>query len=262
MPRDCGLIVSRVARKQYSIATMPSSVDRLHHGDAGEVEMTQRGSAATRIQSIERGRRNRSAIYKLQKAARRLGALHHSLKGTRIRRMSELSVAVAHGKVSGVAFSVESEETLRKLRLWEQGDEEMHTREALEARYQNRSHPGVWYWLNVWWAMAMTEVDAHLHSGMPKHAYVTLYVGVCKLLLEEDEEWDYEEAVRIVEEAWECDSHGHAHLSQSMFNDSLFEVRCADALRSGERHFSCATAARASPCVARTPVVHPPHVTL
>ena len=170
---------------------------------------------------------------KLQKVVRRLGALHNSLKNTRIRHMSELSLAVAHGKVSGVAFRVESEEALKKLRLWEQGDEAMHTREALEARYQNRSHPGVWHWLNVWWTTAMVDVDikhsaagagTHQPSGMPKHAYVSLYVRVCKLLLEEDEEWDYDEAVRIVEEAWECDSHGHARLSQSMFNDSLFEA--------------------------------------
>ena len=47
---------------------------------------------------------------------------------------------------------------------------------------------------------------------------------VCKALLEDDEEWDEAEAVRLVEGAWKEDSRGTERLTRTMFNDSLFEV--------------------------------------
>ena len=77
---------------------------------------------------------------------------------------------------STVTIEAKDQEQLHLLRLWEQCDEAMYTREALEARYANRSHGGVWKLLNMWWEAAMAS-----NSGkylMPKVAYVAAYVRV------------------------------------------------------------------------------------
>lgn len=58
---------------------------------------------------------------------------------------------------------------------------------------------------------------------MPKHVYVDLYVRICKVLLEQDEEWNEEEATRIIGEAWSEDSRGQPSMTRTVFNDSLFE---------------------------------------
>lgn len=108
----------------------------------------------------------------------------------------------------------------------------MYTREALEARYANRAEPAVWHALNRWWALAMEQNDMDPESqSMPKGVYIALYVRVCKALLDEDDEWDEEEAVRLTEESWAEDSRGKPQMNRSMFNDGLFEVRvCSYAL--------------------------------
>ena len=58
----------------------------------------------------------------------------------------------------------------------------------------------------------------------PQDVYVALYVNICKALLEDDEEWDEGEAIRLCEEAWEGDSRGTGRMTRTMFNDSLFEL--------------------------------------
>ena len=65
----------------------------------------------------------------------RMGSL---LKRVSIRRMADLPLEMAReaGKIN---LTVESEAALKQLRLWEQGDEELYTREALEARFSNRT---------------------------------------------------------------------------------------------------------------------------
>lgn len=223
-PRDKGEMKKRM------MAQRQATINRLATGGKADVEY--RAEAAERIQAHARGRQGRLSVVtlRLAKVQRVVGVLCQTLRVIRIKRMSELSMAAAHGKLHGVAFSVENEQELRKLRLWQQGDEEMHTREALEARYRNRSHPGVWHWLNEWWKAAMGEVVEQTASDppLPKNAYVAVFVRVCKLLLDEDEEWDEIEATRIVEDAWEEDSHGLGHMTRSMFNDAVFELaECA-----------------------------------
>ena len=176
-------------------------------------------SAVAKIQAIARGHRTRKDLRKrwgkVTKTIRTTGSL---LKGVRIRRMSELPLAISRERVT---TKVEGEEELRKLRLWEQGDESMYTREALEQRYRNRADKLVWRYLNIWWATAMAHGKLQVTDEMPKSVYVDLYVNVCKALLEPDEEWDEAEARRLVEGAWEEDSRGTNRLTRSMFNDSL-----------------------------------------
>ena len=75
------------------------------------------------------------------------------LKGARIKRMSELPAAMT----GGVTMQVQSQEELKNLRIWEQGDANLYTREALEQRYANRSHKDVWNYLNIWWTSAMVN---------------------------------------------------------------------------------------------------------
>ena len=46
-------------------------------------------------------------------------------------------------KCQGVVTTVESKEEAEKLRLWQQGDEEMYTVQSVQARYENRFDPEV-----------------------------------------------------------------------------------------------------------------------
>ena len=132
--------------------------------------------------------RETAALRTIQKAAKgwkahnRLIMQHLSLlKSCRIQRMSELPVAVQREAANkkGVQLEVASAAELESLRLWEQGDAMMYTREALEQRYANRSHKEVWKYLNVWWHTAMSHAgeDPEL-GGMPKTVYVNLYVRI------------------------------------------------------------------------------------
>ena len=59
--------------------------------------------------------------------------------------------------------------------------------------------------------------------SMTKAAYISLFVRVCKQLLDDDDEWDEEEATRMTEESWAEDSRGKSMMNRSMFNDGLFE---------------------------------------
>jgi hypothetical protein len=72
---------------------------------------------------------------------------------------------------------VSSHEELKQLKLWQQGDVTLYTVENLEKRYANRSHKGVWYYLNLWWDTALTSSGLSADSPtMPKHVYIELCV--------------------------------------------------------------------------------------
>ena len=142
------------------------------------------------------------------------------LKNARVKRMSELPVALA----GEVVMTADSADVLSQLRLWEQGDASMYTRDALEARHRNRSDPQVWKYLNAWWCVAMGSAKPSMDAIMPKEVYVGMYVRVCKALLEDGEAWDEQEAIRLVEGGWHDDSRGTGRLTRTMFNDGLFEL--------------------------------------
>ena len=131
-------------------------------------------AATVSIQSFFRGEVVRSAYgSKWLKARDAIRVTTSLLRRVRIKRMSELPLAV--GKESGrVVLSAQSEAELANLRLWEQGDEAMYTREALEARYANRSDKMVWQHLNTWWVTAMAHCGLAETASMPKHAYMEL----------------------------------------------------------------------------------------
>ena len=151
----------------------------------------------------------------------RMGSL---LKRVSIRRMADLPLEMAReaGKIN---LTVESEAALKQLRLWEQGDEELYTREALEARFSNRTDKQVWKYLNVWWETSLHHAGLRVDQEMPKQTYVDLYTRLCKALLEEDEDFDEPEAIRLTEEAWLEETRGHGGgMTRTMFNDSLFEL--------------------------------------
>ena len=174
--------------------------------------------AATRIQAVSRGRRVRRTN-KWRGAAHIVCGANSLLKKIRITHMSQLPLAIDR---SVVTIEAKDQEQLDHLHLWEQGDEALYTREALEARYANRSHDGVWKLLNLWWEAAMASNSGK--DRMPKAAYVAVYARICKVLLEETEEWDEAEVIRLVEESWQTDSRGKGSLTRTMFNDSLFEL--------------------------------------
>ena len=68
----------------------------------------------------------------------------------------------------------------------------------------------------------MTHAGLSGANHMPKSLYVDLYTRLCKALLEEGEEWDEDEAVRLTEDAWKEETRGGV-MTRTMFNDSLFE---------------------------------------
>ena len=100
--------------------------------------------AAEAIQARHRQRMQRRRVLKNQVFIS--CAIGSALKRVRITRLADLPIALAResGKVT---MSVEDEQRLAGLRLWEQGDEEMYTRENLEKRYRNRSNKQVWHYV-------------------------------------------------------------------------------------------------------------------
>ena len=159
----------------------------------------------------------------LQGLVARTVGINSLLKGTRIKRMSDLALIDR----SAVSVTATSAEELASLRLWEQGDEALYEREALAARYANRSNPEVWRILNQWWWVTLTQSrgEASQPPSAPRAAYLQMMVLVCKALLEEDEEWDEGEALRLSEAAWQEDARGDPlTISRSLFNDAIFEL--------------------------------------
>ena len=107
-------------------------------------------------------------------------------------RMAKLPLALS----KRVLLTVEHPEDLSGVRHWQQGDADMYDLQALEQRYLNRLDKGVWKHLNLWWVTAMRKARLPVSSGMPQADYTSLYVRVCKALLEDGEEWDEAEALR------------------------------------------------------------------
>ena len=184
---------------------------------------TEEENAAVLLQSAARGRTARKEVRSIKnwRTVRVVVKTGQLLKGIRIKRVSELSLAFDKSRAT---LSVESEEALKNLKLWEQGDEALYTRENLEARYRNRSDPDIFRALTEWWefAMLLSGGDPEAPS-MTKAAYISIFVRVCQQLLDDDEEWDEEEATRMTEESWAEDSRGKSMMNRSMFNDGLFE---------------------------------------
>ena len=62
------------------------------------------------------------------------------------------------------------------------------------------------------------------NAVLPRAAHQLLCVALVRALLEEDEAWDEQEALRLARQAWETDTRGENALSRTLFNDSLFEL--------------------------------------
>jgi hypothetical protein len=103
-----------------------------------------------------------------------MAAVGSKLRHVRVTRMSELPLAM--GRVSAnVKLEVKSDEELKEMKLWEQGDASLYSVENLEKRYANRSHKGVWKYLNLWWDTALTSSGLPADSPtMPKQVYIEL----------------------------------------------------------------------------------------
>lgn len=136
------------------------------------VAIALKTSQITALQAASRGfltrRKMRSKWKSTKSVIRSFGSL---LRNVRIKRMSELPLAIAMG--GSVATKVESEEALGSMKLWEQGDEALYTREALEARYRNRSDKRVWKWLDIWWTTAMEHGGLNPADGCVARARAT-----------------------------------------------------------------------------------------
>lgn len=181
---------------------------------------------------------------RLKERAQVLKVMSHGFKEARIRSQ----MAEAQEQKEAVVTEVESNEHRATLRLWQQGDEALQTREALEERWRNRSDPEIWRVLNQsWWTTAQTSLEAEAGGAsfdefeeIPREAYVGILMRMNRAMLEADEQWDEEEARKIAEAAWDEDSRGLAMMTRSMFNDALFEfvdgARCSRQMRGARTH--------------------------
>ena len=138
-------------------------------------DAARREAAATEIQAMYRGKSSRLRYFNSlwSRARNAITGTSDLLRRVRIRRMAELPLAC--GKESGsVAISVESEAALANLRLWEQGDAALYSRESLEARYSNRSDHAVCKQLNTWFDLAMAHAELPKSEDLTECAYVEL----------------------------------------------------------------------------------------
>ena len=139
-------------------------------------------------------------------------------------------------KCQGVVTTVESKEEAEKLRLWQQGDEEMYTVQSVQARYENRFDPEVVsVIMDDWWPAALQYASESGDVGsstkdirrtwtLPRYNHFQMLTRQIKALLEPHEAWDEVESQRLAQAAWESDCNKEGRLTRTLFCDSIFEL--------------------------------------
>ena len=160
---------------------------------------------------------------------------------TPLRKMRMRFSMRASASEANVVTEVDSEAAAAEIPLWQQGNKDLYTEEALKARANCRSHKDVLEVLQAWWEMVQ-------RSHLPPEEYMLGKDGYCDVMLRiyktMMEEFDADEARECAEEDWEMDRQGQNSLTRTMFCDSMFQLAGASAGR------SLALALPRSPCIA------------
>jgi hypothetical protein len=138
-------------------------------------------------------------------------------KFLRKRRGKAKGWAKSANLLSTVAHAVSS------LPYWMQGDEELDTQEAWEARRKLRSDPQVLDALRLWWGAALRSVQSMEvgRASVGREDYFRLSRLLHKALLEA---FDPADADACAAADWMTDAGGESEINQQRFEDCIFEL--------------------------------------
>ena len=124
-----------------------------------------------------------------------------------------------------IVTQAKSADEIDKIKYQDQGNEELNTEEAFEARAKIRHHSLVLDALNEWWAVVQKSAVAQGYSvsEMCQQQYMQIYHLLYYDLLGK-EDYDEKEADSEGLEEWTKDSGGAGTMERGAFLDALFEV--------------------------------------
>ena len=123
--------------------------------------------------------------------------------------------------------------TLLHVPYWARGNDDMFTREVLQARVRIRIHPAVEGELQRWWEMVQSGQSGQARGGnargvgdtrgllMQRGEYLQLSLRIYRALIPA---FDEAEAIRSAGEDWLADACGRPALTREEFLNSLFEL--------------------------------------
>lgn len=140
----------------------------------------------------------------------------------RIERAKQMAAeAIASGSV---VTQVAAADDKSDLRIWQQGNEDYYSDEALKQRFTLRTAPEIELILNLFWETSLRSEggDDNIRSdalGQLGHSLCLLPI-FCALM----EEYDEEDARSAIAEDWVRDRRGEELLPREYFCDALFEL--------------------------------------
>ena len=147
--------------------------------------------------------------------------------------------------------TVESVSDLAALPMWQQGDADLATDEAMRERQALRHAPEVVDALAAFWALfERTAVCVDGSGNVTERGFTLLYERAYRLLMPA-EEFDAAEAARDIHDDYLNDCDGGSSLTRTAFEDGLFEL--SDLWTMGIDAEECATPPPRTPISPRTP---------
>lgn len=125
---------------------------------------------------------------------------------------------------AGTTLEVQSEDELKALPFWAQGDRDLNTQAALEARARLRKVPAIVAELQRWWDTAQRSMQS---AGDASRDELTRdeYIRMSRLLSKAiSHDFDPLEAQQAAEEDWEADASADGRMPRARFMDAIFEV--------------------------------------
>ena len=123
-----------------------------------------------------------------------------------------------------IKTTVASDEEKASLALWQQGDVELNTANAIRDRSELRRHPKVLAALDAFWKATLRSIQQNgreQDTTLNMYGYTYLFQRVYRVLIHT---WDAEDAEECIGEDWEQDAKGRESLAMDQLYDSLFEL--------------------------------------
>ena len=108
-----------------------------------------------------------------------------------------------------------------------QGDAEMYSAKRLLERCRLRQHPDVLAMLELWWRLALRDIDADGDGFLGAVEYGELYVRLLKAFdtdTDASNDLSYSEATAAAERDWATDSGGDGQVDREEFYDAVFQL--------------------------------------
>lgn len=152
-----------------------------------------------------------------------LSVLNETL--VRVKAQQRLAVDLARGTAQ---TEVATAEALQALPFWVQGDADLNTQAALEARARLRKMPAINHELHKWWETAQRSMQSagdSTRDELSRDEYIRLSRLLSKAMIPD---FDSKEAQQAAVEDWASDASSEGHMPRGRFMDAIFEVSGPD----------------------------------